>query len=92
MNNDTSKFVVAATGVTVALVAVTANYVKVIKTERARRKKIDEDLQLDLTAIRLAGERMQAKVRAGDYDGQLYRMFDDMSNEIEFQKITIRES
>lgn len=91
MKDTTANAVVVATIGAAAVVATAYNYVKTVKVERAKRRKIEENLQLDLTAIRLAGERINAKVKAGDYDGELYRLFDDFSNEIEFQKIRIRE-
>ena len=93
MNNDpTTEAVVAATAVGAVVVVAAFNYVKVLRTERAKRREIDKNLQLDVKAIHLAGDRMTAKLDAGDYDGCLYQFFDDFNTEIEFQKTVVRLS
>jgi hypothetical protein len=88
--NDKTRYAVATSLFTVSVLSA-AYYIKTLKTERAKRREIDKNLQLDLAAIRLASERLKIKLDCGDYDKNFYRFFEDMQNEIEFQKIAIRE-
>lgn len=62
------------------------------KREQAKRKKIQEDLTIDLEAIRRASNNVQSRMNYGPYVMQgLGYIMDDFKNEVEFQKIAIRE-
>lgn len=65
--------------------------IKTHRTERARREKIEADLQLDLTAIKRAGEVIREKMVADDFFVPLHERMDQFNNEVSFQMIVIRE-
>lgn len=83
-------------GLAVASVAVGSailiQSVKIHRSENAKRVQIQKDMKLDLEAIRRAGEICQIRMRDDDYFHRgLGYIMTDLNNEIEFQKIAIRE-
>jgi hypothetical protein len=90
MNNNSKAVVFGAVAVAI-VVAATIDVVKVTKTERAKRREIKENLNRDLTAIRLASDRIKTRIDRGDYDGHLYDVAEDLNYEIRFEQIRIRE-
>jgi hypothetical protein len=64
---------------------------KTIRTERAKRAEIQRNLELDLEAIALAGERMSEKL--ADKNSAFRSLADleaDMTEEIQFQQMIVR--
>lgn len=90
MNKTTfAQTVVFAAGVAVVGASI-ANSIKTHRTERARREQIEADLQLDLAAIKNAGEVVRERMANGGFR-PLHEIEADFQNEMEFQKIIIRE-
>lgn len=62
--------------------AAAANYLRVRRTERAKRKQILIKLDQDLAAIKLAEKRMLHRIESGEYDNSLKYLFTDTQFEI----------
>ena len=77
-------------GVAIVGASVTQS-IKTHRTERARREKIEAELQLDLTAIKRAGAVIQEKIQTDSAFVPLHTRMEQFDNEMAFQKIVIRE-
>lgn len=90
MNKQTfAQTVAIVAGATVAGISV-AHSIKTHRVERARREQIESDLQLDLAAIKRAGQVVSDRIHNGN-SRTLPSVMDDFHNEVAFQKIIIRE-
>lgn len=82
--NKNEKAYIAVTAVVVGVTAV--RYLKVRKTERAKRAKIEADLQRDLAAISIAGVRILERIHAGEYRDKYLH---DVEKDFEFEIIAV---
>lgn len=73
-------------GITVVAVGFYAfHYVKTVREERAKRRKIAADLQKSLGAVSGAYSRVVTRLEAGHYDGP--NMLINMMTDLEFEQI-----
>lgn len=89
-----NKNAIAKTAVFVAGVAVVgtsvAHSIKTHREERARRDEIEKNLHFDLTAIRNAGEVIRERMAREGFV-PLHTRLEQLNDEIDFQKIVVRE-
>ena len=91
MNTNEFKLV-AAVALGTATVGIAAiSHIKTTREERAKRRDIQKNLDLDLKAIRLAGEQIAMRLKRGDFDNALVLgCMNAYNEELEFQKIAVR--
>lgn len=65
-------------------------YLKVHRVESAKRAKIQENMRLDIAAIKTAAEVLNERIENGEIRN-LADLREGVTNEIAFQKIAIRE-
>lgn len=87
--NNTFKTVIALGG-TLYVGAVVVETVKIIRSGRKERAEIERESKLDIEAIKNAANVMTDRIQRGYYDGKLTKMFTDLDQEIEFEKIAVR--
>ena len=63
------------------------NYIQVMRTERAKRKQIQLNLEADLKAIHIASGRVHERIENGSYDGKGIQA---ILNDFEFEQIVAR--
>lgn len=88
MHNIRLTFYLAAFAA--AAVVTAKSYLRVHRDESAKRLEIEKNMHLDIRAIHAAQEAMNARIDAGEIHS-LGQLAAEVSNEIAFQKIAIRE-
>jgi len=92
--DDKLKFIFAASFAAGIVVAGSITMFSIEQSERAKRREIEKNLQLDLTAIRNAKTRMIVSIKNGRYDNQypvdIRTIIDEMNQQIAFEKIAVR--
>lgn len=90
MKEDNIRLSIFSIASTFAVGLAFKNYLRVRKEEMAKRAQIDKDLKLDLQAIANASQIMRRRIENGEIRS-LRQLEETLKNEIEFNKIAIRE-
>lgn len=89
-NNEKLQLAIALTASTLAVTLAARSMINTHREEEAKREAMRENANLDVQAILRASKVMNERIDRGEIRG-LAQLTDVMRNEIDFQKIAIRE-